>query len=391
MRRFDVRPLFLVVPLTLAFFLLHSFLSLQPATAQSAEIFVNKQLGRSNATVGVGEYLTFTIYIENRTNFTVTVLPLTDVFNNDVLGYADAMPPPDTIDLTAGQLDWTDLTTTFGDLGVGEGVTVVVGFIAEHPAPAVVNRAEVNDAVNGEGEIPSSGDDSDEGEAVGGAAPVDKDLLDGIVPEVGLPLTFTIQITNDGFTTMTVVPLLEDYEPEYLRFLSAVPQPDTVDEVAGELRWSDLTNWFGDLSAQEAITVLVVFEALAPIDVTSNRASTAGGRDWYENDLDAGEDQVPIRIVTGQEPTLTPTPTATAPAATATPSGGGGGDDGDGGGGNEQQPTPTPFPTVTPTPDIPETLPDTGIPPAAPMSINIWLVVLAFLLPVGLWVGWQKL
>jgi hypothetical protein len=193
-----------------------------PAEAQNG-IFVDKRLGRPSNLVHVGEYLTFTVYIENRTNFTVTTLPLSDTFNNDVLAYVDAVPPPSSTNLGAGRLDWADLTTHFGDLPPGRGITVVVGFIAEHPAPAVVNRAEVHDALSSGGGIPGSGGTSDNGEAVGGAAPLAKEILDGQIPQVGFPLTFTIRITNDGFTTMTVIPLLEDYEPEYLKFLTAVP------------------------------------------------------------------------------------------------------------------------------------------------------------------------
>lgn len=377
MKRLLSRSLFLSVPFITAFALVQILLSWQPAAAQTAEIYVNKQLGRADPTVGVGEYLTFTIFIENRTNFTVTVLPLTDRFNNAVLGYVDATPAPDTVDVVNGQLDWADLTTTFGDLAPGQSVTVVVGFTAEHPAPVVVNEAEVHDAVNASGGLPSSGSQSGEGEAIGGAAPIDKSLLDGVVPEMGLPLTFTIRITNDGFTTMTVVSLLEDYEPEYLRFLSAEPQPDSVDEVSGELRWSDLTDWFGDLSAHESVTVFVVFEALASIDVTNNRASTSGGKDWYDNDLDGGEDLVPIQIVAPNQATATPVATETpAPTATA----------GSSGGGNTQQATATPFPTVTATPVIPQTLPDTGIPPQErPLVSSRWLLVLVALLPI---LGW---
>ena len=349
-------------------------LTVRPVQAQNG-IVVDKRLGRASNLVHVGEYLTFTIYIENRTNFTVTTLPLSDTFNSGVLAYADAAPPPSSTDLPNGRLDWADLTTHFGDLPPGQGITVVVGFIAEHPAPAVVNRAEVHDALSSGGGLPGSGGTSDDGEAVGGAAPLSKEVLGGQIPQVGFPLTFTIRITNDGFTTMTVIPLLEDYEPDYLKFLSADPQPDTIDEVAGELRWSDLTLWFGDVAPHEVITVLVVFEPLAAVDVTVNRASSVGAKDWYDNDLEAGADQVPIVII-GAGTQTTPTPSATAEATATATSGGGGG------GGSEVTATPTAV--ATPASLLPTRLPDTGVSPTA----VLW-PLLAFFAPLAGWVVWR--
>ncbi|MCL4265052.1 MAG: hypothetical protein KJ069_17680 [Anaerolineae bacterium] len=357
------------------------FVSLSPVTAQQSEIFVDKRLGRPNPVVYVGEYLTFTIQIENRTSFTVTTLPLSDTFNVDVLAFVDATPMPDSVDAANGRLDWNDLTTTFGDLPPGATVWVVVGFIAEHPAPAVVNRAEVHDAVSSGGQIGGGGDDSNEGSSIGGSTPVDKEMVGNVEPEVGQPLTFTIRITNSGYATLTVVPLFEDYDPEFLQFSFAVPQPDSVDEVAGQLFWSDLTTWFGDVGPFGSIQITAVFTALAPIALTTNSASVSGSSDWYGNDLDGGADQVPITIIgPGQQATATPTATATT-AATQTP---------------VAEATSTPVvatstavaATVTPEATAAliraETLPDTGIPPA-PSGPPWALLALAAVLPIAGW------
>jgi hypothetical protein len=347
-----------------------------PVQAQvTDQITVNKQLGRANPVVHVGEYLTFTIRIENQSAFTVTTLPLSDDFNNGVLAYADAAPAPDSVDATTGQLEWNDLTTHFGDIAPGQIITVIVGFIAEHPTPAVVNYAEVHDALGDQGSIPGGGDNSDEGEAIGGASPVNKELVGGIIPEVGMPLTFTITITNDGYTTMTVVPLLEDYDPAFLQCSFARPQPDIVDEVSGELNWSDLTVPLGDVGPQQAILITAVFTALAPIDITSNMAAVYNAQDWYGNDLAAGADQVPITIIdSGQQ--QTPTPTATAIAqATSTPNSGGG---------------PTVTPAATATRETAVQLPETGIPPSPPAWPTWLLMGLAVLLPPAVWIVWQR-
>ena len=99
-------------PATVALVLLVLALSTQSARAQGGdEIYVHKQLGRSDPTVYVGEYLTFTIEIRNDAAFTITTLPLSDTYNAAVLGYRDGAPPPDSAG--ADWLYWNDLTTTF--------------------------------------------------------------------------------------------------------------------------------------------------------------------------------------------------------------------------------------------------------------------------------------
>jgi uncharacterized repeat protein (TIGR01451 family) len=364
--------------------LLAFWFTIAPVNAQvTDQITVEKQLGRANPVVRVGEYLTFTIRIQNQSAFTVTTLPLSDDFNNSVLAYADASVNPSSVDTTAGHIEWDDLTTFFGALGPGEEVTVIVGFIAEHPAPAVVNRAEVHDALGEQGSVPGGTDESGEGESIGGAAPVDKTLVGGVIPEVGMPLTFTISITNDGYTTMTVVPLLEDYDPDFLQFSFAQPPPDTVDEVSGELNWSDLTFWLGDIGPMQAVSITAVFTALAPIDLTTNSAIVAEAQDWYGNDMAAGADDVPITIVDeGQQATATPTATT---QATSTP-----GSNGGGGGGATATPAATATVAAVSTQVKAATMPNTGIPPATSSGLTWLLMGLAAILPLAVWLIWQR-
>jgi hypothetical protein len=340
----------LVVALALSVVALASLimvLSAQSARAQAGgEIYVDKRLGRADPVVHVGEYLTFTIVVRNDTTFTVTTLPLSDTYNAAVLGYADAVPAPDSVDQGAGQIDWVDLTTFFGDLSPGQQIVVVVGFIAEHPQPAVVNMAEVHDALGSGGVLSDTNSTVTDTESVGGSSPVDKELLAGLIPQAGLPLTFTIVITNDGFTTMTVAPLIDTYDPSWLQFKDAVPPPDLVDAVGGVLTWSDVTLWTGDIPAHGMVSVTTAFTALAAVAGAANSAEVAGARDWYGNDLAGGADQVPITIIEGPTATPAPTPAATAtrmpPAATPT----------------QRAPAPVPA-TATPAP-TPVFLPESG-------------------------------
>ncbi len=355
-------PLFIVANFLLIF-------TAQPVFAQTDQIVVEKRLGRASNVIYVGEYLTFTIRIENRAAFTVTQLPLRDDYNASVLAYADANPAPDSVDPVAQQIVWDDLTDFFGDLAPGQVVTVVVGFIAEHPEPAVVNRAEVFDVLGSGGALPGGGDDSDASESVGGSAPLEKRIADGVTPTVGLPITFNITITNDGYTTMTVVPLIEDYDPAFLQYNYADPPPDMVDFVGGVLTWTDVTSWFGDIPPFGTVDLTVTFMALQSIDNTINRASVGGARDWYGNDLAAGADDVPIQIVVGPGPAAPATPT-TVPTAP------------------NPAPAATAMPTVTATlatntAVLADQLPDTGIAPDENnLGATAVLAVIAFLLPL---------
>lgn len=358
--------------------LLASWFTITTVQAQDPEISVTKQLGRSDPVVYVGQYLTFTIDIVNNSLFTVTTLPLTDDYNESVLAFVDASVPYSSIDTNTGQIEWDDLTTTFGDLPPDQSVTVIVGFIAEHPEATVVNYAEVHDAEGTGGSLGDSDDTNQDGESIGGSAPLEKRIDDDVIPEVGLPLTFTISITNDGYTTMTVVPLLENYDPAFLQYSFAVPPPDTVDEINGELNWDDLTNYFGDVSAQQAISLTAVFTALASIDGTMNEASVSAAQDWYGNDMAGGSDLVPILIIGSQQQTATPT-------ATASSSGGGGGSSN-----NNATATPQATATIAATQETAVQMPETGIPPSSPLWPTLLFMGFVTLLPLTGWFIWQR-
>ena len=359
------------LPLLLLFSLPIFFYLAQTVQAQTSDILVDKQLQRTDPVVRVGETLTFTIRIENQSAFTVTTLPLSDTFNIDVLGFANATPAPDSVDPATGRLDWTDLTTFFGDLPPGQVITVVTEFIAEHPATAIVNQAAVHDAQGNNGDL-NGGDDTDNsGEAVGGSLPLEKRINEGITPTLGMPITFTISITNDGAITVTVLPLTENYDPAVIQFSNAVPPPDLIDEVTGILTWTDITTALGDLPAFGSVDVSVVFTALVATFDSVNEASISGAVDWFDNDLAGGADQVPITIIDDTAPTATPNPTNTPqPGAPA--------------------PTSTPTPTATATAVPAAAFPDTGIPPTTVAPVTAVLALIAALLPGTLWLWRQR-
>ncbi len=314
-----------------------------PSYAQSGAIYVDKQLGRASNVVYIGEYITFTIFIRNDSAFTITELPLTDDYNQAVLAYADASIAPDSVDAANGLIDWNDLTETVGDLPPGQAITVIVGFIAEHPSPSVVNAAAVHDAVNSNGDVVGGDDTSDNGESVGGSAPVTKTLVD----QAGVLVTFTVEVWNHSYTTMTQALLEDTYDPTALVFFSADPPPDEQDLNAGVLRWLDLTLYTGDIPPFGVVTVTTVFTTIGNVGAgTSNQARIVSAGDWYGNDVAGGADQVPIVIIDRPGgPTPQPTPPPTTPPQPPQPT-------------QQTQPTPE-VAMATPAPVLP-LLPQTG-------------------------------
>jgi hypothetical protein len=361
------------VPLLFLFSLPIFSQTIHTVQAQTNDILVDKQLQRADPVVLVGELLTFTIRIENQSAFTVTTLPLSDTFNTAVLGFANAIPAPDTVNTATGRLDWADLTTFFGDLSPGQVITVVTAFIAEHPATAIVNQAEVHDAVGSGGDLDGGDDTDDSGESIGGSLPLEKRIIDGITPTAGLPLTFTIAITNDGAITTTAFSLTENYDPTIIQFSSAVPPPDFVDELTGILTWTDVTSSLGDLPAFGTISVTVVFTALTSTTDSINQASVSGAVDWYDNDLAGGSDDVPITIINQPAPTATPGPTNTPQPGALVPTS-----------------TPTPTATATATAVPAAAFPETGIPPTGVTPVTAVLALIAAIVPGAVWLWRQR-
>ena len=364
-----------LMPLLFLFSLPIFSLSPQTVKAQTSDILVDKQLQRTDPVVRVGERLTFTILIENQSAFTVTTLPLSDTFNTAVLGFANAIPAPDSVNTATGRLDWTNLISYFGVLAPGQQVTVVTEFIAEHPATAIVNQAEVHDAIGDSGSL-SGGDDSDQiDESIGGSLPLEKLIADGITPTAGLPITFTILITNDGAVTTTILPLTENYDPAIIQFSDALPPPDFVDEITGILTWTDITSPLGDLPAFGTVSVTVVFTALVSTNDSINQASISGAVDWYDNDLAGGADDVPITIIEAQAATPTPAPNPTNTPQPAGPA---------------PTITPTPIATATATAVPAAAFPDTGIPPGGVSPLTVVLAVIAAMFPGAIWLWRQR-
>jgi uncharacterized repeat protein (TIGR01451 family) len=227
----------------------------------------------------VTELVTFSIRLTNTGNTTLVSIPLTDVYDSAYLLFAGATPAPTSVNpslsATTGQLTWADVTAALGDLPPGASFQITTVFTAITPTPPgspAFNFAGVNNARDTGGNTPPGGTAT--GIASVTILPNISLLKNVFAPGpflVGDEITFTIYITNEGRTTMVVLPLLDDYDTRYLAFKRAIPTHNSA--TPGQITWNDLTTFFGDVPPGGSISVDVVFDALAPITTTINMAT----------------------------------------------------------------------------------------------------------------------
>ena len=148
------------------------------------------------------------------------------------------------------------------------------GHEATHDVSVTVLEGEVDTTTDFGFDIPSS-------------YIISKQVNAGEAVRPGDPVSFTICITNTGWTTIALLPLQEVYDTAYLTYGYSGKHADPIsDDEAddGVIEWSDLTVSYGrDLQPGESFTVLVSFTAqmdtteLADGE-TKSSATVAGAR-----------------------------------------------------------------------------------------------------------------
>jgi hypothetical protein len=291
-----------------------------PVAAQDLGLEISKTL-EGGSTVQVGQILEFTIRITNTGTLSITELQVVDDFEADIVApsgegaFAEPADPPlsDTTPYVydgASQITW-DLFAGADELGPGESIAIVVRLRAVRPTSdlTVVNRARIEAAVRSDGQSGGGGEAEVPAKPEGAKLPFTKSLgVPGPV-QAGLPITFTLAVTNDGIIDITDLPMRDIYNPAALDYLSADPPPTSVDEAAGVVRWQNLVQSAGleTLEPGATIEVEIVFRALRDIRETTNRAEVSGAKDEYGNSIEAQQAEVPIQIVDDPQPTAAPT------------------------------------------------------------------------------------
>jgi uncharacterized repeat protein (TIGR01451 family) len=149
---------------------------------------------------------------------------------------------------------------------------------------------------------------------------------------VGQVVTFSLNITNTGSTTVTILPVQQDFNASHLTFLNATPAATIAS--TGVITWDDLTAIFGDLTPGQAVNVLLNFSvAQIPAGNRTSLAALITG---------ARQENSPVLLRCRGEATASFFP----PPPTPTPT-----KEKDKGGNPQKTPTPIPPPPpATPTP-----------------------------------------
>ncbi len=258
-----------------------------------------------------GDLVTFRIAITNVGTQPIVTLPLDDIFDMRYLEFVNASLPPDAA--VPGLLRWDDLTsrgaTGFGrDLLTGESFELTATFRAVGcpPEQETRNLARVHGVAVIRNNVPETYLGSIT--RVAGvriacpAVEVTKHLassLDCSVAGIGDELTFDIEVTNTGNTTLNSITLVDIYETDYLEFVSATPAPDSL-APAGTLTWDNLVAGL-PLAPGESTVVTVNFTALASTQsiyppVTRNVADVFGVDEYGYATPDTDASEVSIGV-----------------------------------------------------------------------------------------------
>jgi uncharacterized repeat protein (TIGR01451 family) len=230
-------------------------------------------------TVFIGQQLTYDLFWEVGGDEPAPGLVITDTIPYPYVRFVDCegglncnFIAPDTVVWQLGD----HLPVASGILYESGYVTLTVQAIEYPPGGTFTNVAVLDD------ETDTDPDQDDETTNVldAGLTLTKRRISDSPVA-VGKNVTFTIAITNTGAVTITRLPLEDTYDPTYLQFQAALPEPDA--DEPGRLAWDDLTLGLPDnlFVPGQSTQVLVVFTALTTTQhlsppVTVNTAVSAG-------------------------------------------------------------------------------------------------------------------
>ncbi len=97
--------------------------------------------------VAVGQEVTFTIRLRNEGDTTIVTIPVHDLYEANILTYVrtSISAPQVTVNGNDGELFWSDVTTSLGDLAPGQQVSFTVTFRLTQPTEGTTNVALVGD------------------------------------------------------------------------------------------------------------------------------------------------------------------------------------------------------------------------------------------------------
>jgi uncharacterized repeat protein (TIGR01451 family) len=235
--------------------------------------------------VAPNQAVTYTIIITNTSGVIFNPVLLTDTLPAGVTYIPGTANPPLTT-INGQVLFWADVT---GGAGLSPNQNIQITYqVAVTTTPGNYTNVALT-----------------EGQSPGGAVTVQDDttifvedpaviIRKGVVPPgvVNTILTYTIQITNVGLSTLDQVPLFDFFTQNAIHYLGGTPPADNVDNANGVVSWNDLTIPFGrNLNPGETFVVETVFQVVATTDTftATNRARVSGAEDEFGNQANDNE------------------------------------------------------------------------------------------------------
>lgn len=161
----------------------------------------------------IGEDISYDITITNNGSTTITTLPVVDTYDESIVSFVSSTVAPDDNN-DDGELNWTDITTTFGDVAPTDSVSFTLVFNLHTVTELVENTAAVESAVDEHGD--NANDVSDLDNTAAGI--IDFTLIKSANPpndSIVLPddvVTYTISYSNNSTITLTGVEITDGIE-----------------------------------------------------------------------------------------------------------------------------------------------------------------------------------
>jgi len=100
--------------------------------------------------------------------------------------------------------------------------------------------------------------------------------------KVGELVNFQIIVSNTGKLKFISLQVTDTYNKSFMEYVSAQPEPDSIDTDQGFISWNNLVQQFGPLSPGQSLTLSITFKAIA-ISATAPAIDTATISGYDEN------------------------------------------------------------------------------------------------------------
>jgi len=262
-------------------------------TTTRPQLSVTKSLTSTPLTPAqMGDTVRFTIQISNTGTTTINNLPLADTYSGYCLTFSSASNGGSG---SGGLIQWANL----GPLAPAGSVSVTVDFVVAGPCSPAEDFASVANVVDTNGSpVPDAQSSASIVTTVSAPQFSLKKVLQSSSPvQYGSPLTYTVFITNTGFSALTRV-VLTDTHSTCLSFVSADLAAPT-STIAGQEVWNTLVPALPPIYAGQAISITMRMQASYAGPTPCENTISAYVIDQYDQALGPQTSSAGVQINSG--------------------------------------------------------------------------------------------